>query len=126
LEVGETPLETLLKSIALGLGQQASLIIITPSMKSEWLKPLTNLFWRGFTPTVILIDPATFGSTKSATALDNLLIDMNIPHHIVTRDLFKQTETRPGQSGQWEWRILPTGKAIAVRLPGDLTWKSLK
>jgi uncharacterized protein (DUF58 family) len=130
LDPGETPLAGLLESAAPALGNQASLIIITPSMKSEWLKPLANLYWRGSTPTVILIDPSSFDSHASAPAstkaLDNLLVDMNITHHIVTRDLFKQPDARPGPRGQWEWRITPTGKAIPVRLPGDLTWKSLK
>jgi uncharacterized protein (DUF58 family) len=130
LDPGETSLAGLLESAAPAFGHQASLIIITPSLKSEWLKPLTNLFWRGLTPTVILIDPASFGSTQSTSsstlALDNLLIDMNIPHHIVSRDLFKQPDAHPGPRGQWEWRIMPTGKAVPVRLPGDLTWKKLK
>jgi uncharacterized protein (DUF58 family) len=130
LDLGETSLAGLLESATPVFGHQASLIIITPSLKSDWLKPLTNLFWRGLTPTVILIDPASFGSTQntpaSTLALDNLLIDMNIPHHIVSRDLFKQPDAHPGPRGQWEWRIMPTGKAVPVRLPGDLTWKRLK
>ncbi len=68
LDPGETSLAGLLESAAPALGRQASLIIITPSMKSEWLKPLANLFWRGFTPTVILIDPASFDSLTSDPA----------------------------------------------------------
>ena len=126
LEPGETPLAKLLESSSPALGRQASLILITPSLSSEWIKPLANLYWRGFTPTVILIDPASFGSPAGTRALENLLTDMNIPHHTVTSDLFKQPDARPGPRGQWEWRITPTGKAIPVRLPGDLTWKSLK
>jgi uncharacterized protein (DUF58 family) len=130
LEPGDTPLASLLESAAPVLSRQSSLIIITPSLKSEWLKPLANLFWRGSTPTVIMIDSASFGlpagDIANTRALDNLLVDMNIPHHIVTRDLFKQPEARPGPRGQWEWRSTPAGKAVPVRLPGDLTWKSLK
>jgi uncharacterized protein (DUF58 family) len=126
LDPGETSLECLMESAAPSLGRKASLILITPSMKSDWLKPLTNLIWRGFNPIVILIDPSSFGSIASTHAMDNLLIDMNIPHHIMTRDLFKQPDAHPGPRGQWEWRIMPTGKAVPVRLPGDLNWKSLK
>jgi len=130
LELGETSLAGLLESATPAFGHQANLIIITPSLKSEWLKPLTDLIWRGSTPTVIMIDPSSFGSRTNPpanmNALDNLLIDLNIPHHVVTRDLFKQPDAHPGPRGQWEWRIMPTGKAVPVRLPGDLTWKSLK
>jgi hypothetical protein len=130
LNLGETRLAGLLESAGPSIGHQGTLIIITPSMESDWLKPLTNLFWRGFTPTVILIDPTSFGAPASAGAnagvLDRLLGETNISHHIVTRTLFAQPDARPGPRGQWEWRIMPTGKAIPVRMPGDLTWKSLR
>jgi uncharacterized protein (DUF58 family) len=128
LEPGETRLAGLLESAAPSMGRQASLIIITPSTESDWLKPLASLFWRGFHPTVIMIDPASFGegALTNTGALDHSLIEMNIPHHVVTRELFKQPDARPGPRGQWEWRIMPTGKAVPVQMPGDLTWKSLK
>lgn len=133
LEPGDTPLASVLESTGSSLSHQASLIVITSSTESDWLKPLAALFWRGFHPTVIMIDPSSFaagaGEAESAIAhtrgLDKLLIEMNIPHHVVTRDLFKQADARPGPRGQWEWRIMPTGKAVPVRLPGDLKWKSL-
>ncbi len=130
LDTGETPLADLLNSAAPALGRQASLLMITSSIQSEWLKPLANLLWRGFTPTVILMDPASFDASThdpaSTRAMDKLLVDLNIPHHIVTRDLFKQPDMRPGPRGKWEWRISGTGRAVPVRLPGDLTWKSLR
>jgi uncharacterized protein (DUF58 family) len=130
LNPGETRLAGLLESAGPSMGHQGTLIIITPSMESDWLKPLTNLFWRGFTPTVILIDPTSFGAPSSAVAnagvLDRLLGETSISHHIVTRNLLAQPDARPGPRGQWEWRIMPTGKAIPVRMPGDLTWKSLR
>jgi len=129
LEPGEIPLSGLLESTGSIIDPQASLIIITSSTESDWLKPLVNLIWRGFNPTVIMIDPSSFGAPESALTntrvLDKLLVEMNIPHHIVTRDLFKQPDARPGPQGQWEWRIMPTGKAVPIRMPGDQTWKSL-
>jgi hypothetical protein len=133
LEPGETPLSRVLENAGSSLSHQTSLIVITSSTESDWLKPLVNLFWRGFHPTVIMIDPSSFaaddgepeGAHANTRGLDKLLIEMNIPHHVVTRDLFKQADARPGPRGQWEWRIMPTGKAVPVRLPGDLTWKGL-
>jgi uncharacterized protein (DUF58 family) len=129
VEPGETPLSGLLESTGSLIGHQASLIVITSSIEDDWLKPLVNLIWRGFNPTVIMIDPSTFETPERANTntrvLDKLLVEMNIPHHIVTHDLFKQPDARPGPQGQWEWRIMPTGKAVPIRMPGDRTWKSL-
>ena len=129
LEPGDTPLSGLLEGTGSALGHQSTLIVITSSTESDWLQPLSILFWRGFNPTVIMIDPFSFGAPESTVTdtrqLDNLLVEMNIPHHMVTRELFKQADTHPGPHGQWEWRIMPTGKAVPIRRPDDLTWKSL-
>jgi hypothetical protein len=108
------------------LSSQASLLIITASTESDWLRPLARLFWRGIIPTAILIDPSTFGADTNMQSLSQLMHESGIPHHIVGRQLFKRPEARPGPSGQWEWRILPTGKAIPIRRPVDLTWKKLQ
>lgn len=125
LEPGDTGLANLLETAGPGLGQQASLIVITSSTKEGWLQPLSHLAWRGITPTVILMDPASFGSFDSILPLAGLLREMGITHHIMTSDLLQQPEARPGSGGKWEWRVTPTGKAVPVRSPGDLTWRRL-
>lgn len=125
LEPGEMSLAGLLESAGSGLGRQASLIVITSSTKSDWLQPLTHLAWRGITPTVILMEPASFGSSKSTRSLEELLKDTGIAYHIMTSDLLKHPQAHPGSGGQWEWRVMPTGKAIPVHTPGDLTWRKM-
>lgn len=125
LNPGEMPLAELLERAGPSLGRQASLIVITPSTSSEWLRPLAHLVWRGIAPTVILLDPASFGAEQKVGPLAALLAAMRIPRQIVTRDLLDRPGARPRGRGQWEWRILPTGKAIPIRTPGDLSWKRL-
>jgi uncharacterized protein (DUF58 family) len=129
-EPGEDRLANLLESAWADIGHSSTLIVITSSTERDWVKPLAKLYWRGIIPTVIMIDPYSFGapagSRSDAKVLGQLLTEMNIPHHILNRDLFKQADAHPGPRGQWEWRIMPTGKAVPVRHPGDLTWKSLK
>jgi hypothetical protein len=107
------------------LGRQASLIIITPSTRTDWLKPLGHLAWRGIIPTVILLDPASFGAAEKADNLASLLADMGIARHVFTREILDHPQARPRGRGQWEWRILPSGKAVPTRLPGDMSWKRL-
>ena len=125
LNPGQVSLHQVLERAGPSLGRQASLVIITPSGESDWLKPLGQLAWRGLRPTVILLDTATFGGVRSAEPLARLLQEMEIPRQIATRDLLKQPGARPAGRGQWEWHVLPTGKAIPTRLPGDMNWKRL-
>lgn len=125
LSPGDIPLSALLERSGPALGRQASLIVITPSTGSDWLKPLGHLAWRGITPTVILLDPASFGAAEAAGPLAALLADMGITRHVITREILDHPQAHPRGRGQWEWRILPTGKAIPTRLPGDMSWKRL-
>jgi uncharacterized protein (DUF58 family) len=125
LESGHLPLSELLERANPKLGNRTSLIVITPSIKSDWLPPLTHLFWKGITPTVLLMDPSSFDARQSADSLAGTLAEMGIPRFILNRSLLKQPEAHPGWRGQWGWRITPSGRAISTRPPGDLTWKRL-
>ncbi|MEW6406976.1 MAG: DUF58 domain-containing protein [Chloroflexota bacterium] len=125
IERGHMPLAELLEHAIPVLGQRNSLIMITPSVSSNWVSLLPRLQRRGIRPTVILMDPASFGSVQRADALAEMLAEMGIPRFILDRSLLQQPEARPGWRGQWEWRITPTGKAIALHPPGDLSWKRL-
>ena len=125
LKPGNLPLSDLLARAGPTLGHRTSLIIITPSVNSEWLTSLTSLMWRGISPTILLVDPSSFGSTNRADALAEVLAQMGIPRFILDRSLLLQPEARPGWRGQWEWRIMPTGKAVSIRPPGDMAWRKL-
>ena len=126
LKPGQLSLADLLARAGPTLGQRTSIIIITPSINGEWLSPLTSLMWRGIRPTILLMDPSSFGSADHADTLSGILAQMGISRFILNRSLLLLPEARPGWRGQWEWRIMPTGKAVSVRPPGDLTWRKLK
>jgi uncharacterized protein (DUF58 family) len=125
LKPGNLPLSELLERAAPTFGHHTSLIIITPSINSEWLTSLTFLMWRGISPTVLLMDPASFGSPNHADALSVILLHMGISCFVLDRSLLLRPEARPGWLGQWDWRIMPTGKAVSVRPPGDMAWRKL-
>jgi uncharacterized protein (DUF58 family) len=125
VEPGDMALADMLTRAGPALGRHASLIVITPSLSSEWLKPLGHLAWRGIRPTVILLDPVSFGGSGSSAALAAMLADMGITRHVLTRQALERPPSQVQGRGQWEWRILPTGKAIPTRLPGDMRWKRL-
>ena len=124
LEPGQLPLAEMLDRAGPTLGNRISLIVITASIKPDWIPALTHLLWKGISPTVLLMDPSSFGAPQNADALAGVLAELGIPRFILNRSLLQQPEAHPGK-GQWEWRITPSGKAIPTRPPSDLTWKRL-
>lgn len=124
-ETGTQPLSTLLAGIKSSLGKNTSLIVITPDMSGKWIDTLLSLSWIGVVPTVLLMDPITFGGTASAKTVSTSLIDLNIAHYEISRELLDRPEAKPGKAGHWEWRVSPTGKAIPIRKPQDMNWKEI-
>jgi uncharacterized protein (DUF58 family) len=122
---GSRSLAELLVRVRPAFGRQASLIIITPAASGDWIEALLPLLRRGAVATVLLLDPATFGGVGEASSTLALLANLGVTRYLITPDLLARPETRPGQQGNWEWRIMPTGRAVAVRRPGDTPWQVL-
>jgi hypothetical protein len=91
----------------------------------DWVETLLPLMWRGVTPTVILLDQSSFGGQASSHSMQAALTDLGIPHYLITQDLLNRPEAHPGREGHWEWRVTPSGRAILVHKPGDMSWKVL-
>lgn len=107
------------------IGWRTSLILITPNIRGDWIEALIPLLWRGAVPTVLLLDPHTFGGSGSPEHILKTLTDLGIARHVIPRELLDRPEARPGHTGQWEWRISATGRAIPIKTPGDMKWKVL-
>jgi uncharacterized protein (DUF58 family) len=125
VQPGELPLSELLKSAQQSIRRGASLIIVTPDVNADWALPMLQLLKKGIAPTVLLLDPESFGKTESAAGILTLLTDYGITHNIVHRELFDRPEARPGTQGKWEWRVVGRGKAVAIRRPADTGWRKL-
>jgi uncharacterized protein (DUF58 family) len=122
---GPRSLVELLARVGSSLGQQASLIIITPAASGDWIEALWPLLRRGAVATVLLLDPVSFGGSDDASGALALLANLGVTRYLITPDLLDRPEIRPGQEGNWEWRVTPTGRAIPVRCPRDTPWKAL-
>lgn len=131
LEPGKRSLADLLAGLLPSLGRAASLVLITPDVRGEWLESLLPLTWRGLAPTVLLLDPATFalaptgGQAGAARRLATELARQGISHQIITPDLLDRPEARPGKEGAWRWRVTPSGRAIADEPSLAAPWRSL-
>lgn len=122
---GSRPLEDLLEQARKSIRAGASLVLITPDLRPDWLGALLQLSPLGITPTVLLFDPVSFGGQGSARGLADLLHEHGISHTIVTADLLDRPEMR-GREGEWEWRITGPGKAVPVRRPLQVEWRRVR
>jgi uncharacterized protein (DUF58 family) len=122
---GTIPLSELLERIRPNISRRSSLMVITPNVDSSWLSSLIKFTWRGIVPTVILLDPESFGLHRSAKAMVATLGEMGIARHVIDREMLDRPEAKPGHRGQWEWRVTTSGRVLPVRLPGDSSWRRL-
>lgn len=139
---GNVPLAGLLERIRPSIGRRSSVMLITPSVSTEWIGQLELLRRRSVAPTVLLLDPSSFSASPGETAPPQeqealsspaaaaaLLADLGIARYVISRDLLDRPELRPGRRGRWEWRISPSGRAIPVQpgsdTSGDAAWRSL-
>lgn len=125
LSRGDRSLAELLRQVGPRIGQYASLVIVTPCVEGAWVESLVALLRRGVSPTVLLLDPVSFGGQGTVSGVTGSLADLGVDYYVVTRDLLDRPEARPGTRGRWEWRVLGTGRAMPVREPGDTRWKEL-
>lgn len=121
----ELKLEEYLPRMGQALGSHSSLLLVTANSDPAWSESLLPLMWRGILPTVFLLDPVTFGGSSDTKPIRDILQMMNVPCHILPKEILDKKQIKPGQEGEWDWRISATGKAIAVRNP-LVDWRRLE
>lgn len=123
-KAGSCQLSHLLRSSRESFQQAASLIIISPDIGSDWWDPLIRLKSKGMIPTVLLLDPSSFGAEGDPNSLFRRLQNVEIPTYVIGADMYAdQLEVR--EEPLWEWRVFGTGQAIPIRKPADPSWKNL-
>jgi hypothetical protein len=125
VDKGSRPLAELLARARPRFGERTSLVIVTPNVEGDWVEALWPLLRRGVIPTVLLLDPVSFGGSGDANKTSALLSGLGITSYVITRDLLDRPESRPGRQGQWEWSVTPLGRAVTTRRPRELAWKVL-
>jgi uncharacterized protein (DUF58 family) len=122
---GPRPLAELLAQTGAAVEQYASLVIVTPAAHGDWVEGLLPLLRRGIAPTVLLLDPRSFGGNGDVRGAAALLSDLEVAHYVITRDLLDRAETRPGRKGHYDWQVLGTGRVLQKHPLRDLAWKEL-
>jgi uncharacterized protein (DUF58 family) len=125
IEPGTISLADMLEMARPGLGQNTSLIVITPDVKGKWIENLVAIRRQEVVPTILIFDPITFGGDTPADGLAENLSRLGIIHDVIPKDLLDRGEIQPGQRGHWEWRVTPLGRAVHILEPEKLTWRKL-
>jgi uncharacterized protein (DUF58 family) len=117
-------MEELLAQVSPSMRKNATLVLITPDLRPGWIGALLSLVRLGVAPTVLLLDPLSFGGTQSARGMADWFQQNNITSTVITADLLDRPASEHHEE-EWKWRITGSGKAIPVRRPIQVEWRRL-
>ncbi|UCF60061.1 MAG: DUF58 domain-containing protein [Anaerolineaceae bacterium] len=100
VDLGDRPLGDLLTRMGSSLGRNTSLVIITPSVDRGWIQALVPLIDRGVIPTVLLLNPQSFGGSSEPIEVQSSLINLGVTYYLVSRDLLEDATARFDQMGK--------------------------
>ncbi len=89
------PLGKLLTHIRGSLEQRTSLVIITPNLNSEWINSLGLLKRSGVVPTVLLLNPVSFGGVGNPKSIQENLIALGVRFYTINDELQRRAELKP-------------------------------
>jgi uncharacterized protein (DUF58 family) len=113
VDLGDRPLGDLLTRMGPSLGRNTSLVIVTPSVDSGWIQALVPLMDRGVIPTVLLLNPRSFGGSSEPVEAQSSLINLGVAHYLISRDLLEDATVRFAQ----------LGKKSDIQKPGPKPWE---
>ncbi len=112
---GPLTLAQVLERAAPTLGAYPSLIVITPAAHSAWIEALIPLLRRGVVPTVLLLDPRSFGGEGDPQVTMRVLARWGVRYALLQRDALDRP-LMPGRQRRWaghgrhavdwDWRLL--------------------
>jgi hypothetical protein len=79
----------------------SSLIIISASTNPDWIGDLYPLLQLGTVPTVLLLNPISFGGSASLSAVIDALAKAGVRHSIIPKELL-DTEPAVSKRGRME------------------------
>jgi transglutaminase-like putative cysteine protease/uncharacterized protein (DUF58 family) len=101
IRTGGPPLSKILTRIRSSLGRNSSLIVITPNLNPSWISSLEMLKRLGIIPTVLFLDPLSFGGEGNLEGIQSRLRKLDVTYHTITSDLLDRPQ-KPGKK-EWEW-----------------------
>jgi transglutaminase-like putative cysteine protease/uncharacterized protein (DUF58 family) len=119
---GGPSLDQILLRLRRSLEQNSSLVIITANLSPQWIDALELLKRSGIVPTVLIMDPVSFGGSGEIEPFRRRLRKLGISHYTITADLLDQPQKRPrGLS----WLIEQTRLRGNPRDPWTIRWQNM-
>ncbi len=101
LRTGGLSLESVLGRVKNSIGDNTSLVIITPNLSLEWINALEMFQRAGIIPTVILLDSNTSESSGDIQAIRDHLSRLGVIHYVFTSDSLEPIKKDSGSSLDW-------------------------
>ena len=95
---GDWPLSAVLNRAHPILGRNSSLTIITPSVDPDWVESLLPILDHGSTPTVLILDPMSFGGSADPGPIRALLGELGIASHLIPRSMLEEVTPKRAES----------------------------
>jgi uncharacterized protein (DUF58 family) len=102
--VGDAPLANVLMEEQRRFGRHTTLVVITSATDDSWLSAIQSLTQRGVKAAVVLVDPSTFGDTRSPLMLFGQLTASGILTYVVRRGDDLSLALSPTGSGVNTWQ----------------------
>jgi uncharacterized protein (DUF58 family) len=94
-------------------------VIITAANQADWIPQLLELGQRGVQSHVALLDRPSFGGEGNSEGLRQAIQQLGFRAQIIHQGDIGQPVEEQERRGFWEFKITPTGRAVAVRKPSD-------
>ncbi len=107
---GKTPLTTILERTRGALGQRTSLILITRSLDTSWLRAVGLLKRCDIIPTVLLLDPNSFGGEGDVGFVERMLAKQGVTFYRIRAEMLEQPKIVT--DSPWQWQVTPMGRAV--------------
>lgn len=114
---GQAKLTQALQDLGRLARRGSAAIIMTASGQADWIPELVSLSQRGIQGHIILLDRPSFGGTGNSVTLRKTIRQLGLNVHLVHQGEVGQPLEERERRGFWEFKVTPTGKAIAVRSP---------
>ncbi|OAI41100.1 hypothetical protein AYO38_04580 [bacterium SCGC AG-212-C10] len=101
--VGDAPLGNLLLEEQRRFGRHTTLIIVTSATDDHWLVAVQSLTQRGVRAAVVLMDPTTFGGTRSPLVMFSELTASDIPTYVIRKGDDLTLALSPSSAGVGVW-----------------------